>query len=122
MLVFGLDEKANFAKVAVYDAQALQRKVMEYREQMTPVVRLVFTVCEEEGTVFASAEIPPVDITEKPCFRTARGRMQGSYIRVDDADKPMTEYEVYSYEVFRKEYSDDIRPAEQVHVQGIRIV
>lgn len=35
-LVFGLDEQANFAKVGVYDAQDLQKKVMEYCEQMTP--------------------------------------------------------------------------------------
>ena len=36
ILVFGLDEKDGFAKVGVYDAQDLQRKVMEYGEQMTP--------------------------------------------------------------------------------------
>ena len=41
-LVFGLDEKQNFAKVGVYDPQDLQKKVMEYGEQMTPVVRPVF--------------------------------------------------------------------------------
>lgn len=119
ILVFGLDEKANFAKVGVYDAQDLQRRVMEYGEQMTPVVRPVFTVYEEAGKVFVSAEIPPVDITERPCFKTAKGRMLGSYIRVGDADKPMTEYEVYSYEAFRKKYRDDIRPVTQVGVQDL---
>ena len=108
-LVFGLDEKQNFAKVGVYDPQDLQKRVMEYGEQMTPVVRPVFTVYSEEEKVFVSAEIPPVDITERPCFKTAKGRLQGSYIRVGDADKPMTEYEVYSYEAFRKKYRDDIR-------------
>lgn len=46
--MFGLDEKADFAKIGVYNAQHLQRKVMEYGEQMTPVVRPVFTVYEEE--------------------------------------------------------------------------
>lgn len=110
--VFGLDEKDEFNKVGVYNAQDLQKKVMEYCEQMTPVVRPVFTVCDEEGLVFVSAEIPPIDITERPCFKTAKGRIKGSYIRVGDADKPMTEYEVYSYEAFRKKYRDDVRPAE----------
>lgn len=110
--VFGLDEKSGFSKVGVYDPQDLQKKVMEYCEQMTPVVRPVFTVCDEEGLVFVSAEIPPVDIAERPCFKTAKGRLQGSYIRVGEADKPMTEYEVYSYEAFRKKYRDDIRPVE----------
>ncbi|HBJ19376.1 MAG TPA: AAA family ATPase [Clostridiales bacterium] len=107
--VFGLNEQNGFAKVGVYDPQDLQKKVMEYCEQMTPVIRPVFTVCDEDGMVFVSAEIPPVDVAERPCFKTAKGRLQGSYNRVGDADKPMTEYEVYSYEAFRKKYRDDVR-------------
>lgn len=114
VILFGLDEQNQFEKVGVYDAQALQKKVMEYCEQMTPIVRPVFTVWDDEGKIFVSAEIPPLDIAERPCFRTAQGRLKGSYKRVGEADKPMTEYEVYSYEAFRKRYRDDIRPAKGV--------
>lgn len=39
--------------------------------------------------------------------------MKGSYVRVGEADKPMSEYEVYSYEAFRKKYRDDIRETER---------
>jgi ATP-dependent DNA helicase RecG len=117
--VFGLDEKSGFKKVGVYDAQDLERKIMEYCEQMTPVVRPQFTEVDEDGLTFVSAEIPPIDITERPCFKTAKGRLRGSYIRVGDGDKPMTEYEVYSYEAFRKKYQDDIRPAERASLQSL---
>lgn len=112
VLIFGLDEANSFEKVGVYNAQELQKRVMEYAEQMTPIVRPVFTVCDEDGKVLVSAEIPPCDIAERPCFQTAKGRISGSYKRVGDADKPMTEYEVYSYEAFRKRTRDDIRPIE----------
>ena len=56
-------KRIAFAGVGVYDAQDLQKKVMEYCEQMTPIIRPVFTVCDEDGKVFVSAEIPPVDST-----------------------------------------------------------
>ncbi len=119
VMVFGLDERDHFRKVGVYDAQDLQKKVMEFCEQMTPVVRPVFTVCDEDGLVFVSAEIPPLDVSERPCFKTAKGRLQGSYIRVGDADKPMTEYEVYSYEAYRRRYRDDIRPVEHASLTAL---
>jgi hypothetical protein len=38
----------------------LERKVMEYCEQMTPVVRPQFTEVDEDGLTFVSAEIPLV--------------------------------------------------------------
>ena len=56
-----------------------------------------------------SAEIPSVDISERPVFYKGSGRVRGSYIRVGEADEPMSEYEIYSYEAFRKRIRDDIR-------------
>ena len=47
----------------MYDAQDLQKKV-EYCEQMTPIVRPVFTVYDENAMVFVAAEIPPVDVAD----------------------------------------------------------
>ncbi len=114
MLLFGLDEKQGFAKVGVYDAQDLQKKLMEVGESMTPVVRPVLSVYGEGPMLFVAAEIPPLDLAERPCFKTARGRLKGSFIRVGDADKPMTEYEVYSYEAYRKRSRDDLRPVEGI--------
>lgn len=37
------------------------------------------------------------------------GRVKGSYVRIGESDEPMSEYEVYSYEAFRKRIHDDIR-------------
>lgn len=80
---------------------------------MEPPVRALFTATEDEGKAVLAAEIPPVDITERPCYYKGKGRMKGSYVRIGDADIPMTEYEVYSFEAYRKKYQDDIRPIER---------
>ena len=108
----------RLSAVGVYDAHDLQKQVTEQCNQMTPVVRPLFTVVEEDGKLFVSAEIPAVDVTERPCFYAGKGRQKGSYIRVGDADQPMTEYEIYSYEAYRKRYQDDIRPVPQASVQA----
>ena len=64
--VFGLDESRDFAKIGVYDAQDLRKKVAKYCEQMTPIVQPVFIVTEQDGLV-VSVEILPLDITERTC-------------------------------------------------------
>lgn len=112
IIIFGLDETKDFAVVGVYDAQDLQKKVTEQCNQMFPQVRALFTVCEFGDKLVVSAEIPGLDVAERPCFYRGAGRLRGAYIRVGDADEPMSEYEVYSYDAFRKRIRDDIREAQ----------
>ena len=109
MIVFGIDEEKNYKETGVYDAQDIQKKIKEQCLQMTPVVRPLITVVEKDGKKFVSAEIPGMDLADRPCYYQGRGRLKGSYTRIGDSDEPMTEYEVYSYEAFRKKYQDDIR-------------
>ena len=99
VIIFGVDESHDFAEVGVYDAQDLQKQVNNQCLQMEPVVRPLFTVAEKDGKYFVSAEIPAVDIADRPCFYRGVGRIKGSYVRVGDSDELMTEYEIYSYEV-----------------------
>ncbi len=112
IIIFGIDETDNYAIKGVYDAQDLQKKVTEQCKQMEPPVRALFTVCEMEGKAVVSAEIPGVDIVERPVFYKGVGRIRGSYVRVGESDEPMSEYEIYSYEAFRKRIRDDARVVE----------
>lgn len=45
--------------------------------------------------------------------------MRGSYIRVGDSDEPMTEYEVYAYEAYKKKIRDELRPVERASVEDL---
>ena len=118
-IVFGIDEKQDFTLVDVYDLQDLQKNVTEQCNQMEPPVRAVFTTAEIEGKHVCSAEIPGVDFSERPCYYKGKGRSKGSYIRVGDADLPMTDYELYSYEAFRKHLHDDERPVERASMNTL---
>ncbi len=116
ILLFGLDERKGFDIVGVYDLQSLQKKVTEQCNQMEPPVRAVFTFAELEGKPICAAEIPGIDLSERPCYYKGTGRVKGSYIRVGDADLPLTDYELYSYEAFRRHLHDDERPIERATV------
>ena len=59
------------------------------------------------------------DISDRPVFYRGRGRVKGSFVRVGDSDEPMTEYEVYSYEAYRKKYQDDIRVIERASLASL---
>lgn len=119
VIVFGIDENQDFAEVGVYDAQDLQKHITEQCNQMEPRVKVVFSVLLKDGKVFVSAEVPGLDISERPCFYAGRGRLKGSYVRIGDSDEPMTEYEIYSYEAFRKKYQDDVRAAKNVGMEAL---
>ncbi len=119
IIVFGVDERQNYKEVGVYDPQDIQKKINEQCLQMEPVVRPLLTVAEKDGKYFVSAEIPGVDISDRPAFYQGKGRLKGSYVRVGDSDEPMTEYEVYSYEAYRKKYQDDIRGIERASLASL---
>lgn len=119
IIIFGIDEKQDYAEVGVYDPQDIQKKINEQCLQMEPVVRPLLTVIEKEGKSFVSAEIPGVDLSDRPVFYKGKGRLKGSYTRVGDSDEPMTEYEVYSYEAYRKKYQDDIRGVQRATLSSL---
>ncbi|MCQ2427193.1 MAG: putative DNA binding domain-containing protein [Clostridia bacterium] len=117
IILFGIDESNGYTVTGVYDAQDLQKKVTEQCKQMEPPVRALFTVCDYDGKTVVSAEIPGVDVADRPVYYKGVGRIKGSYVRVGESDEPMSEYEIYSYEAFRKRIRDDIRTVDNARVQ-----
>lgn len=109
IIIFGVDEEHGYQESGVYDAQDLQKKINEQCLQMEPVVHPLLTVLEKDGKCFVAAEIPGMDLADRPCYYRGQGRIKGAFVRVGDSDEPMTAYEIYSYEAFRKKYQDDLR-------------
>ena len=120
IIIFGLEEEKSFDAVGVYDANDLQKKVVEQCKQMQPVVRPIFTTLQtKDGATLLCAEIPEVRQEEKPCYYTGAGLQKGSYIRVGDADEPMTSYEIYNINAYRNRIQDDIRPVERATLDDL---
>lgn len=109
ILIFGIQEKPEFHIVGVYDASEVQTRIMEACQQMEPQVRAEITMCRIDGKTVVAAEIPGADVARRPVYYRGIGILKGSYIRVGDGDLPMTAYEIYSYEAYRKHAEDDLR-------------
>lgn len=119
VIVFGIDESKDYSVVGVYDVQDLQKQINNQCKEMEPLVRPLITLCDIDGKNIVSAEIPGIEITNRPCYYKGKGKIKGSYIRSGDADEPMTDYEIYSYEAYRQKYQDDVRIVDRASMQTI---
>ena len=120
VIIFGVDENEDYTVCGVYDAAELMKQVDAQCQQMTPIVRPLFTVVQLDGKTVVCAEIQEIDNADKPCFYSGVGRLKGSYIRSGDGDRQMTEYEVYSFEAFRKKVQDELRICERAEIKDMR--
>lgn len=116
VVIFGVDENQGFKVVGVYDPQDLMHRVSEQCKQMQPHVRPLFTVTDIDNKIVVSAEVPGVDIADRPVFYKGTGRLKGSFVRVGSADEPMSDYEIYSYDAYHRRTRDDLRPVNEVEV------
>lgn len=116
ILIFGVADKPHYEIVGVYDAEDTQKKIMEACNQMEPKVRALITICEINGKIVVSAEIPGLPSALRPVFYRGSGRLKGSFVRVGDADELMSEYEIYSYEAFRQRIRDELRTVDRVEL------
>ena len=114
IIIFGVDEKNNYAICGITNPDIFQKKITEQSLMMEPKIRPIITICEYDGKIIASAEIPELDVFNKPCYYSGKGKMKGSYIRVGDADLPMTDYEIYSFDAFKYKTEDELRSKERI--------
>lgn len=117
IIIFGIDEKNGYYLCGVYNIDDLIKKVTEQCRQMEPPIRALFTVIEINGKNIVSAEIPSIDYLQRPCYYKGLGKYKGSFIRVGESDEVMTEYEIYSYESYKKRIKDDIRTIDSLDIK-----
>lgn len=95
VLLLGLDEKTGFATVGVRDPKQIQQHLGDLCSQMEPPLRAQIRPHQFEGKTVIVAEIPEVDRTQKPCYYSGSGHLNGSFVRVGDGNRQLTNYEVH---------------------------
>jgi ATP-dependent DNA helicase RecG len=102
VLLLGVDETAGFEIVGVADPTKIQKDFASLCDNMEPPLRAVVDVHEIDGRQVIVAEIPEVPAEQKPCYYRPLGLGQGSYIRVADGNRRLTDYEVQIFLSWRR--------------------
>jgi ATP-dependent DNA helicase RecG len=110
VLLFGLDEDAGFKVVGVGNPRKLQEDLSGLAAQMDPPLRPNFSVEEIEGETLVAVEVPEVSYDQKPCYHRPHGLHEGSFIRVGNSTRRMSDYEIYSFISSRTQPKFDAEP------------
>jgi ATP-dependent DNA helicase RecG len=97
ILLFGLDEDADFKVVGVGNPRKLQEDLSGLAAQMEPPLRPSFYVEEIEGGIVVAVEVPEVSYDQKPCYHRPHHLQEGSFIRVGNSTRRMTDYEIFGF-------------------------
>lgn len=110
IILLGIDERTGFAVTGVEEPRAHEAHLANLcSTQMEPPVRAIIETVELEGRRIVVAEIPAVARRDRPTFYRGEGAYHGSYVRVSDGDRRLTEYEVASLLADRGQPVEDER-------------
>lgn len=110
VILFGIDEAAGFNIVGVADPAKLQADLASLCDRMEPPLRPIVDIYEVDGRSVVVAEIPEVPPEQKPCYYRPAGLTHGSYIRIADGDRRLTEYEIQLFLSWRQRSRYDRSP------------
>lgn len=94
MIILGLSEKHGFVSSDGFDAGKIYSQLQTVGDLLTPAVRLEIEKVPFERNTIVAAAVPALAKNQKPCYISARGRYEGSFIRSGDGDRHLTPYEV----------------------------
>ncbi len=119
VLIFGLDEDAGFKVVGVSNPRKLQEDLSGLAAQMEPPLRPSFSVEEIEGGIVVAVEVPEVPYDQKPCYHRPHRLQEGSFIRVGNSTRRMSDYEIYSFISSRTQPKFDEEPISRATLEDL---
>lgn len=98
IIILGISETPEgIDLIGVKNPAKYQSDLASLCDQMVPPLRPLIEIHKYEGKIFVIAEIPEISYQNKPCYYKGSGIMSGSFIRVADGDRKLTQYEVQGF-------------------------
>ncbi len=119
VVILGLDETQDFAVVGVGDPQQTLAGLSDQASRMEPLIRLSLVVVPVEEKPVVVFEVPECDYRRKPCYYSEAGMNSGSYIRVGNTNRRMSDYEIFTYVSSRGQPTFDQDPVRDATIENL---
>lgn len=119
VIVLGADESAGFALTGVDDVKKVLQDLASMCGEMEPRLSPAIAVHHMDGASLIVAEVQELLISQKPCYYRAAGLSNGVFLRVGDADRHASPYEVHVLLSARGQPEDDAQPVAGAHVDDL---
>jgi ATP-dependent DNA helicase RecG len=111
LIVLGVSETpAGLFATGVKRPEKFEKDAASLCDQMVPPLRPLIETHRVKGRAFVTIEVPEISFKEKPCYYKGSGMMSGSFIRVADGDRRLTQYEIQGFLDGRGQPLYDIEP------------
>ena len=120
IIILGVSETEDGVKITgLKNPSQFQSELASVCDQMSPVLRPLIEVLKIEGKSVLVSEVPEISYKEKPCFYKGSGMMSGSFVRVADGDRRLTQYEVQGFLDGRGQPFYDIEPVKESSIKDL---
>lgn len=95
VIVVGIDESTGFRRVELPSARGFRDQLIALaRDSITPRLLVEVEIIEFEGGPVVVGEVPHLRADQQPAYVTAAGLPNGSYLRIGDGDRRMSQGEI----------------------------
>ena len=118
LLILGLSD-TDFLPVPINPAKLAADLASKCSDVFEPRIRPAIGICEVDGKPVVAARIPPLGHQHRPCYIRAEGMNQGSYTRVHDGNRRLTDYEIHVMVSGRGQPIDDAAPVDGARLEHL---
>lgn len=120
VIVLGVDEERGFVATGVGQPKRIADALSSLAaDEMEPPLRPLIALHQFEGEVLVTAEVPELPAGRKPCYYRGAGLTRGSFVRVGDADRQLSPYEVHLMLASRGQPREDEEPVPGASIEAL---
>jgi len=122
IIILGITQTPDEIKVTGIDNPSkYQSDLASLCSQMVPPINPLIEIHKFDEKFIITTEIPEVSYKDKPCYYKGSGIISGSFIRIADGDRHLTQYEVQGFLDGRGQPLYDIEPVPGSQIDDLNI-